>query len=253
MILVKEKQGTSQTTRMIFGWLSTERRNALDSFCSECGKREYTKFTDLENALMFIPLPVLNDEDKLALSHYSGFSYFSLNRAIKGKWNYEENGHISLFEERKRQAEELSKAISNNQSSVGNIKVYRGVPLKYFRDYGINTIDDLESLEGNYLLDEGFVSTSLVEEECFYRKNPGNGVNYNVMIEYLIPEEFTDGICNVGESHFINESEYLINTWSLAEVTSVKCDGEDRAIIQALLVPKKVYDEYYAREAGVVK
>ena len=30
---------------------------------------------------------------------------------------------------------------------------YRGVNLHYFRDYGIETIEDLVSMEGNFLLD----------------------------------------------------------------------------------------------------
>lgn len=250
---MKENIGTSKTTRTIFRMISDERQNNLDSFCSECGQREYTKFTDLDQALMFVPIPVLDDKDKLSLSHYSGFSHFSLNRAAKGKWTYEENGDMTRYEEYKGYVSSLSQAISDNQSSVGNISVYRGVPLKYFRDYGIESLEELTALEGKFLLDEGFVSTSLVEDACFYRKDPKNGINYNVMIEYLVPEEFTDGICNVGESHFVNEAEYLINTWSLAQVREVRRDGENGAIVQALLVPKKVYDEYYAREAGNVK
>ena len=247
---MKENIGTSKATRTVFRWISDERQNILDSFCSECGKREYTKFKDLDQALMFVPLPVLDSNDKLALSHYSGFSYFSLNRAAKGKWNYEENGDTARHEEYKQYVSELSQVISNNQTSVGNISVYRGVPLKYFRDYGIESLDELEALEGKFLLDEGFASTSLVEDACFYRKDPKNGIDYNVMIEYLVPEEFTDGICNVAESHFSSEAEYLINTWSLAQVKEVRRDSENGAIVQALLVPKKVYDEYYAREAG---
>lgn len=247
-----DNKGTTRVTRMIMRSLSDERQNALETFCSSCDSRDYQKFDNLESALMFMDLPVLSDEDRLALSHYSGFSYFALNRAIKGKWNYEDNGTIERFNECKRNAEELSQAITNNQRSIGNTKVYRGVPLKYFRDYGISSLEDLECLKGKYLLDEGFVSTSLVEGECFYRKDPKNGINYNVMIEYSVPEEFTDGIVTAVESHFTRESEYLINIWSMAQVTDVVRDGAGM-IVKATLVPKYVYDEYYAMQAGAVK
>ena len=246
------RQGTTFATRMIMNSLSEERQNAFDSFCGECSSRSYEKFEDIDKALMFVSLPVLNDDDKLSLSHYSGFSYFSLNRAIKNKWTYEENGTQERFNEYKKYAEDSQAAITNNQSSIGNAKVYRGVPLKYFRDYGINSLDELECLKGKFLVDEGFVSTSLVEDDCFYRKDPRNGINYNVMIEYSVPEEFTDGIVMVGESHFTGESEYLINTWNLAQVNDVVRDG-DGVIIKALLVPKHIYDEYYSYGTGCVK
>ena len=248
-----EMCGISKNVRMILGFLNDERKNDLVSFYDRSLERKFIKFDDLDKALMFIPNIILDESERLSLSHYSGYSYFSLNRAIRGKWNYEDNGHISLMEEKKRQAKDLMKVIDNHQNSVGNICVYRGVPLKYFRDYGIYSIDDLDNLEGKFLLDEGFVSTSLVEKECFYRKNPKNGVNYNVMIEYLVPEEFTDGICTVYDSHFVNEGEYLINAWNLAEVVKVDKDGDDRAIIQALLIPKKVYDDFYVRDEEKVR
>ena len=246
------RQGTTFTTRMIMNSLSDERRSDFDSFCGECNGRSYEKIEDIDKALMFINLPVLNDEDRLSLSHYSGFSYFDLNRAIKNKWTYEENGTQERFNEFKKYAEDLQNTIANNQASIGNVKVYRGVPLKYFREYGINSLDELDSLKGQILVDQGFVSTSLVEDDCFYRKDPNNGINYNVMIEYSVPEEFTDGIVMVGESHFTGESEYLINAWSLAQVSDVVRDG-DGVIIKALLVPKYIYDDYYAMQAGRVK
>ena len=246
------RQGTTFTTRMIMNSLSEERRNIFDSFCGECNDRSYEKIEDIDKVLMFINLPVLNDEDRLSLSHYSGFSYFDLNRAIKNKWTYEENGTQERFNEFKKYAEDLQNTIANNQASIGNVKVYRGVPLKYFREYGINSLDELDSLKGQILVDQGFVSTSLVEDDCFYRKDPNNGINYNVMIEYSVPEEFTDGIVMVGESHFTGESEYLINAWSLAQVSDVVRDG-DGVIIKALLVPKYIYDDYYAMQAGRVK
>lgn len=250
---MENKIGTSRYTRMLFRMLSPERELALDSFCSDCAKREYTKFDSLDHAYTHIKFPRLVYKDCESLRHFSGFSYFDLNRAAKGTWNYEENGSGERMEKYKKYAYDINSAIENNQSSIGNVRVYRGVPIKYFREYGINSIDELDTLEGQYLLNSGFASTSLVEDKCFYRSDPQNGVNYNVMIEYLVPEEFTDGICIGGLSHYAKEGEYLINLWNLAQVIGVRKENDDRAIVQAMLVPKKVYDEAYSMEVGNVK
>ena len=83
-------------------------------------------------------------------------------------------------------ATDLRDAIDDNQRSIGNVKVFRGVPISYFSEYGISSLDDLRSLKGEFLLDKGFVSTSLVEDDCYYKKENELGLNYNVKIEYSI-------------------------------------------------------------------
>lgn len=250
---MESKKGTTEETRMLFRWMSDERRTCLDQFEGTCSKRDYQEFSDIDHALIQMPSYSLSYDDVQAISHYSGLGYFSINRAAKNMWNYEDNGSIDRRKMFEGYVEELSTAISNNGKSIGDVKVYRGVPVKYFRSYGINSIDEIDNLNGKYLLDKGFVSTSLVEEDSFFDKNPNNGINYNVKIEYLVPEEFTDGICIVRDSAFKNESEYLINTWNLAQVVEVERIGSDKAKITALLVPKKVYDDAYAMREGNVK
>ena len=64
---------------------------------------------------------------------------------------------------------------------------------------------------------------------------------------------FTDGICIIRDSAYKNESEYLINTWNLAQIVGVERIDEDKAKITALLVPKKVYDDAYAMRESNVK
>ena len=250
---MESKKGTTEETRMILRWMSDERRSCLDQFESSFSNRDYEEFSDIDHALIQMPSYNLSYDDTQAISHYSGLGYFSINRAAKGMWNYEDNGSIDrrrIFED---YVEELSTTISNNGKSIGNTKVYRGVPIKYFRIYGIRSIDELEALNGKYLLDKGFVNTSLVEEDSFFDRNPNNGINYNVKIEYLVPEEFTDGMCIVRDSAYKNESEYLINTWNLAQVVGVERIGSDKAKVTALLVPKRVYDDAYAMREGNVK
>lgn len=246
-----EEMGESKDVKRIMRYISEERQNMIGSFCGECKDREYQAFVDPEMALMSIPQPPLMGEDADVFVNYSGYNFRHINNAARGRWNYEENGTLD-----KAQYEEIASrmksVIDKNQYSIGNTKLFRGVTLDYFRDYGIHSLEDMDSLCGQMLLDKGFVSTSLVEDRCFYKMDNELGLNYNVKIEYLVPEEFTDGICLSSLTYSPGQCEYLINAWNMAKVVDVIHDG-DGVIVKACLVPKKVYDEYYSYGTGSVK
>lgn len=243
--------GISRNVKMILGWLSDETKLALNCFCAECLGREYEKFDNLDDAAAVLGLLNASFANKETLRRYSGLSYFNLNSAARGTWNYHDNGHIDGKAEYDAKVDELKDVIKSCGSSAGNVKVYRGVPVDYFREYGISSLEELSSLRGNYLYDMGFVSTSVTEDRCFYRSDPKNGVKYNVMVEYLIPEEFTDGVFMVNASNYVKEGEYLINACNLAYVSDVEMDGDSGAIVRAVLVPQNVYDCYYQQSAVV--
>ena len=246
-----EEIGVSKDVRRIMRYISDERQNMIGSFCSECKDREYQSFVDPEMALMSISQPSLMGDDADIFVNYSGYNFRHINNAMRGRWNYEENGNLD-----KRSFEEIGNrmksVIDNNQYSIGNTKLFRGVTIDYFRDYGIHSLDEMDALRGQMLLDKGFVSTSLVEDRCFYKMDNELGLNYNVKIEYLVPEEFTDGICLSSLTYSPSQCEYLINAWNMAKVIDVIHDG-DGVIVKASLVPKKVYDEYYDMNMGSVK
>lgn len=244
--------GVSKDVRQIMRYISPERQNAIGEFYSSCLDREYSVFTDPELALMSIPQPPLYGDDADVFLNYSGYNFRNINNAARGRWNYEENGAAdrAQYEEI---ASRMKRVIDNNQASIGNTKLFRGVTLNYFKDYGINSLEDMDALRGQMLLDKGFVSTSLVEDRCFYRQENDLGLNYNVKIEYLVPEEFGDGICLSSLTYSPGQCEYLINAWNMARVVDVIYDGNDGVIVKAVLVPKKVYDEYYSYGTGSVK
>ena len=235
-----EEIGVSKDVRRIMRYISDERQNMIGSFCGECKDREYQSFDDPEMALMSIPQPSLMGEDADVFVNYSGYNFRHINNAARGRWNYEEI------------VSRMKSVIDKNQYSIGNTKLFRGVTLDYFRDYGIHSLEDMDSLRGQMLLDKGFVSTSLVEDRCFYKMDNELGLNYNIKIEYLVPEEFTDGICLSSLTYCPGQCEYLINAWNMAKVVDVVHDG-DGVIVKACLVPKKVYDEYYSYGTGSVK
>lgn len=243
--------GVSKDVKQMMKFISTDRVNAIDEFYSECIDRDYIEYKDLELALISINVPTLHGEDADVFLNYSGYNFRNINNVLRGRWNYEENGLAdkSYYE---GIANKMEDVINNNQVSIGNLKLFRGVSLDYFKDYGINSLEDMICLKGRYLLDKGFVSTSLVDSKCFYKKENDLGINYNVKIEYLVPEEFTDGICISGLSYSPNQCEYLINAWNMARVVDVIQDG-DGVIVKAMLIPKKVYDEYYSYGSRGVK
>ena len=246
-----EEIGVCKDVRRIMRYISPERQNMIGSFCGESVDRHYRTFSDPELALLSINQPSLVGEDADVFLNYSGYNFRNINNAARGRWNYEENGNAdkAQFEQI---ASRMKNAIDQNQSSIGNTKLFRGVTLDYFRDYGIHSLEDMDALRGQMLLDKGFVSTSLVEDRCFYKMDNDLGLNYNVKIEYLVPEEFTDGICLSSLTYSPGQCEYLINAWNMAKVVDVIHDG-DGVIVKACLVPKKVYDEYYSYGTGSVK
>ena len=102
-------------------------------------------------------------------------------------------------------------------------------------------------MQGKFMFDKGFVSTSLIEKDCFFQKENTLGLNYNVKIEYLIPDSFGDGMYlgnNNRSSYNPEQSEYLINSGNMSRVANVKVDG-DTAVLTVVMIPKSIYDKYY--------
>ena len=49
------------------------------------------------------------------------------------------------------------------------------------------------------------------------------------------------------------QNEYLFNAWNMAQVVDVSMDGDDGAIVSAIMIPKYVYDKAYRQQRGNVK
>lgn len=244
----------SKDLKMVLRFIGDEDRQNIDVFYNECLSRSFLEFDDLDMALMSTDFSdSYSGKDKEVFSNYSGFNYRRINASARDTWNYEKHGHIDEKMRYDQMAEELKIAIENNQKSIGNVKVFRGVPLSYFSEYGISSLEELEQLNGGFLLDKGFVSTSLVDDACYYKKENELGLDYNVKIEYLVPEEFGDGVSISNLSYSPGQCEYLINAWNLAKVIGVKMDQNNGAIVSAMFIPKHVYDKGYRQDLGTVK
>lgn len=241
------EKGTNKYVDRFMRFISDENKNNMEYFVLDGLTRQYYS-GDVVNLLL--KNDELSYEGRDLLLNYSGFNYKHINAFLRGTYNYEEND-MSRKEEHADTARKLGKLIDDHPTVLqDNITVYRGVPLSYFSKYGIESLDDLQSLNGRYMIDEGFVSTSIQEEECFFKKTNELGLDYNVKIEYMVPHEFRGGIHLAnGSAYNPSQQEFLLNSSSLSKVAGVTINDDNTAVIAAILVPREIYDDYYRARA----
>lgn len=244
---MEQEKGTNKYIDRILRFISDEDKTNIDYFYIESLNRNYQRIESNEEALNLLENDNISYEESDFLLNYSGFNYKHINAVLRDTWNYEENGDINKANEYRLLANRLQQVIMTHPTKLNdNINVYRGVDLSYFRQYGIESLEDLKSLEGKHMLDRGFVSTSVQENKCFFKKENDLGLNYNVKIEYMVPCEFKDGIyLNGATSYTPMQEEFLINSSNLARVSNVIINEDNTAVIKATLIPKELYDDYY--------
>ena len=227
----------------VFRYIDTEKCELINEYVINGMTKGYRNVDQSE----FINNNISYEEIEF-LREYSGYNYKHINNALRGIWNYNDNGNIEAKDRFIRDGKRISDIIINNPSYVNkDFRVYRGVSIDYFKEYGIEKLEDIVNLRGQFMLDKGFVSTSISEKDSFFKKNNELGINYNVMITYLIPKEFDDGIFLYGDMTYSkNQKEYLINSYNIAKVVSVNINDDNTASIVAIIIPKRIYDEYYS-------
>lgn len=239
--------GNNEYVERILHYIREEDKTNIDYFYLESFNREFKKINDEADIAMLLTEDSLSYGESQLLLNYSGFNYKHINAVLRGTWNYEENGDISKSQEFRDIANKLQHVIMEKPTNLNdNITVFRGVNLSYFKQYGIESVEDLKNLEGKYMLDRGFVSTSVKEDKCFFEQENDLGLKYNVKIEYMVPHEFKDGIyLNGNMSYSPGQQEFLINAANLSRVSSVTINEEGTAIVKATIIPKELYDDYY--------
>lgn len=247
----KLSKGDSSNVVSLFKYIDESKRTDIDEFVLNSLVHDYQRFSSVhEIRTVFRNPSYLTYEDTLYLREYSGLNFKNINNALRDRWNYDDNGHVSKKDKFLKDGSRIKSIIEKNanSSSFEDFVVYRGVGLDYFKEYGIDSLSDLQSMEGKFIFDKGFVSTSLLESNCFFKKDNDLGLNYNVKIEYLIPNDFSDGIYigdNPSLSYSPEQYEYLINSSNLAKVARVRIDSDDTACLTAVMVPKYIYDDFY--------
>ena len=186
-----------------------------------------------------------NEECLNNFRYYTGSSYTKVNELLRGIWDYEINGErtkekINLYTQ---MIEQMEKSLNKVSELPSNIVTYRGTNLKTFAAYNINSLDDLKSLEGNYIYDNSFVSTSLLEKGCMFQKETSYFGTYNILVKYIIPRDSKEGL-PIFNSQYADESEYLINRGSLVKVMDTFVTN-GCAYITCVLIPRKLWSKDY--------
>ena len=241
---------------LILKYIGNEQLSEINAFASEVNKREFMDFSSLEEVRAFF-IDYLADfynnnsiSDIDNIRAYTGIAFRRFNSVLRGTWNYDTNGLLTddAKVEYLNLANKLSECIERSSTLPTNIKTYRGVSLERFKDYGITSLEDLNSLENKYYYDSGFTSTSLVRDKSFFNRELENHELCNIEIEYLIPEEANDGIPLIDDnlSYSKVQNEYLINKGSLSKIIDVKISPDGNlAYIKAVLIPQKMWNITY--------
>ena len=154
------EKGMSQLTKYLFRYLEPGKEEEMDIYISDVMDREYLSLeSDEEVSQVFGEMAAdftmgLTYKEALSLRSYTGFSHKEINALLRDKWNYEQHG--LLTDEKRREysqiGEDVEKVVFKFPPLDRNIKVYRGVTLAQFRDYGINSLDELTAMQGKYFL-----------------------------------------------------------------------------------------------------
>lgn len=243
--------GESKITKMVLKMLGNNVIDEINYYIDDVSSRNFFVMNSLEDIDNLFRNSVdsfllsLTEEELLDLRSYTGYNFKNINAILRGNWTYDVNG---LLDQNK--VNELRKLAANISDILGKFKTpsfdfvaFRGTTIKSFSDYGIRNIEDLQYLKGKYLYEQGFISTSLLEDTCYFNKKLETLENYNIEIKYLIPSEFEGGalIMDSNTTYSTNQNEFLLDNNSLSKVVDVVIDG-DNAILTVVIIPKKIYD-----------
>lgn len=252
-------KGTNWFTRYILKCLGKEKCEELEYFTSDIPNQDFLEFIsedqvyDILNDIVRDYIENLTVSELADLRFYTGYDFRNINNTMRGKWNYEENG--LLTNEKKDKFKQLGESIYEVIKKFPpiniNMKAYRGVSIRAFFDYNIHSLEDLKSMEGQYIYESGFSSTSLLRSYSFFEKELGWGDWCNIEIEYYIPGSCQDGAVLLSDvlSYSKGQIEYVINSGSLTKITNVDVDTEhNRAFLKAVLIPRRLWDPNQLKE-----
>ncbi len=248
------EKGTNYNIKYLLDYIGLSKKQEIETFIKESQLNSYMKFSnekEIDDTLGSVVLEYLNKltlEEANDLRSYTGFQFRNINAILRNNWNYEVNGKLTkeLKEEYLLLSEKIQRALNKVIKLPLGIKVYRGVSIQAFHSYGIFSLKDLIYLKDQFFYEEGFTSTSLIENQSFYYKNPYTLTGKpNILIECLIPEDSDDGVILLDDaiSYSTNLAEFLIRNSSLFKVIDVNIDEEKNiAFLKMVLVPERIWN-----------
>lgn len=244
--------GKSRVVNMVMRFLDPEVRQDLENYVHQVVLENFIEFKTEEQiqtvfqSKVFQFLSHLSEDNLLNLRSYTGFHFRDINAVLRGNWTYEKNGRLTEKDRSRyfKVAEEISRMIEQAPIMDINFVAYRGVDIAAFSEYGISSLEQLKAMEGNYMYEKGFTSTSLLKESSFFDRKLENGTFCNIGIKYLISDECREGLFLDGDMTYSSKlNEYLINKNTLSKVVSVYIDEENnRAMLTVVVIPKSKWN-----------
>ena len=221
----------------------------IEEYISDILKREYRIFSSKDEIDNFFNTfyaelcKKLTDTEFNDIRYYTGFSFKDINAIYRNNWSYDVNGHISRKKDFERISEDIEKVFCKTPKIPGNIVAYRGVDLLPFMSYGINSVEELINMKGQYMYESGLTSTSLLKETSFYDRKLDNQKYCNILIEYYIPEECSEAIPLLSSdlSYSDSQNELLLCPSTLTKVLDVETLG-DKAILKVAYIPVDIWE-----------
>jgi len=247
------EKGTNYTTNYLLECIGKEKLEIIESYINKLSREDYVTFSsrkDLEeNFKEYLNsfIRKLSQEEMDKIIRYTGIDFRRVNPILRGYWDYDKSGVLTdeIKNEAHALADDIRKILFKSTSLGFNFKTYRGTSIRNFYSYGINSLSDLTLLIGRYFYEEGFTSTSLLQETSFFSKQPEWGDFCNIEIEYLISADSDDGMALINDSLSYSESqnEFLINSGSLFKVLNVEIDSNNnQAKVIMVLIPEKIWN-----------
>lgn len=230
------------------------RMNDVKTFIQENQNREYKTFTtdseiaDFSDTYASAISQTLTNDEKSALKYYSGYNYRLVNQVARGQWNYDLLGEQTPEKLANAQTAiaELSDAINAAPSPDLDFATYRGTNLESFLGYNVNSLSDLNKLQGQFFLESGFTSSTLDPEKSFtdYDFDDPLRKPCDIKMKILVPKETTEVVGLLSDDTCYNEQkEILFDKSSLFYIKSVHQNpAESQAELEMLLIPQNVYD-----------
>ena len=233
--------GYSSSTRLLMKFLTENTKKEIDRYVEEHRNNEPIEYNFQEDTDEFGRS--LTDEEYMTIRLYTGTNYKNINAVLRNTWNYEDNGDSSKKDYYKKLGEDISNVIDKYPELKNNIKTFRGTSLREFKKYGVTNLEELKQLEGKYLYEEGFTSTSLEEKSSFFNREIFGEIQ-NIEVIYHILESSQDGmpILSKDLSYCINQKEYILNKNCLSKILKVEIK-DDTAIVEVLLIPQKLWNK----------
>lgn len=251
-----EHVSPNRIVNSVLRMIGEEQMTNIDEYTKSVMSNSFKSFKSEEELTEFFSSSIssgLSIEDIENIRYYTGTSFRNINAVLRNNWNYEMNG--LLTDEKKNEllklSSDINKSIDRTSTELSTgIKVYRGVSLSAFKDYGITNISDLKSMVGQYIYERGFTSTSLIRDKSFFDRDLEWGENCNIEIEYYIPQGFEEGVPLITDelSYSKSESEFLISSGTLTRIVDVMISDDGKVYMTAVIIPKKVWDKTYSNQ-----